>query len=442
MDFSTYLDPFLETLGREALQQVQLKKFQLMLDTILPRNGFYSQKFAPLPIASPTDIRSYDELRLLPFTTKSELSSDQAQNPPYGSNLTFERNRYTRVHQTSGTTGEPLRCLDTEESWAWWARSWKTVYHAAGVTASDRVFFAFSFGPFIGFWSAYEGARLIGALSFPGGGMSSYQRVKSILANDISVLVCTPTYALHLAEVAEHEGLDLRKSGVKTTIHAGEPGASLPGTKARIEELWGARCFDHAGATEVGAWGFGCSAQRGLHVNEAEFIAEIIDPVTGVPAREGELVITNLGRLGMPVIRYRTGDRVKQSDEPCPCGRTYLMLEGGVIGRVDDVIIIRGVNVFPSAIENIVRRFPEVAEFAVDVLRPHELDEVAIRIETTARADEVSAAIEKELRAGLGLRVHVTVVPVGSLPRFDLKARRFNDQRHMSIERMSGRVSG
>jgi phenylacetate-CoA ligase len=429
MNFNTYLDPFLETLGREALQQVQLKKFQLMLDTILPKNGFYSKKFASLPIASPTDIRSYEELRLLPFTTKSELSSDQAQNPPYGSNLTFERNQYTRVHQTSGTTGEPLRCLDTEESWAWWARSWKTVYHAAGVTASDRIFFAFSFGPFIGFWSAYEGARLIGALSFPGGGMSSYQRVKSILANDISVLVCTPTYALHLAEVAEHEGLDVTKSGVRTTIHAGEPGASLPGTKARIEELWGARCFDHAGATEVGAWGFGCSAQRGLHVNEAEFIAEVIDPVTGAHTREGELVITNLGRHGMPVIRYRTGDRVRLSDEPCPCGRTYLMLEGGVIGRVDDVIIIRGVNVFPSAIENIVRRFPEVTEFAVDVLRRNELDELAIRIETSGNDAEVSAAIEKEIRAGLGLRVHVAVVPVGTLPRFDLKARRFNDQR-------------
>jgi phenylacetate-CoA ligase len=430
MDFNAYLDPFVETLGRDALQQIQLKKFQLMLGTILPHNAFYAKKLGAIPVASPADIQSFDHLRLLPFTTKSELSLDQAANPPYGTNLTFDRSRYTRVHQTSGTTGEPLRCLDTEESWSWWARSWAAVYRSAGVTAADRVFFAFSFGPFIGFWSAYEGARLIGALAFPGGGMSSYQRVKSILANDISVLVCTPTYALHLAEVAEHEGLDLAKSGVRVTIHAGEPGASLPGTKSRIEDVWGAKCYDHAGATEVGAWGFECSAQRGLHVNEGEFIAEVIDPATGNPAREGELVISNLGRLGMPVIRYRTGDRVKISDTPCTCGRTFLLLEGGVTGRVDDVIIIRGVNVFPSAIENIVRRYPAVGEFAVDVFRRNEMDDVEIRIECRQEdPSDVTASIEKEIRAGLGLRVSTIAVPLGTLPRFDLKARRFSDHR-------------
>jgi phenylacetate-CoA ligase len=260
--------------------------------------------------------------------------------------------------------------------------------------------------------------------------MSSYQRVKAILVNDITVLICTPTYALHLAEVAQQENLDIANSNVQITIHAGEPGASLPATKHRIESAWGARCYDHAGATEVGAWGFECMVQAGLHMNEGEFICEVVNPATGQPADEGELVVTNLGRVGMPIIRYRTGDRVKRQTGHCECGRTFHRLEGGVIGRVDDVLIIRGVNVFPSAIENIVRHFPEVGEFAVDVYRKAELDGMEIRVEVTGgEPDMIAAAIAKEIRNGLGLRVDVKTVPYGTLPRFDLKARRFTDHR-------------
>jgi phenylacetate-CoA ligase len=271
---------------------------------------------------------------------------------------------------------------------------------------------------------------LIGALAIPGGGMNSYQRLKAILALDVSVLVCTPTYALHMAEVAEQEGFDIANSNVRVTIHAGEPGASLPATKQRIEMAWGARCYDHAGATEVGAWGFECQSQTGLHINEGEFICEVIDPITGEAADEGELVITNLGRVAMPIIRYRTGDRVKVESSPCECGRTYRMFEGGVIGRVDDVLIIRGVNVFPSAIENIVRRFDEVGEFAVDVYRRGELDEMDLRVEVNGgEPDIVVDAVAQEIRNALGLRVKVKPVPHGTLPRFDLKARRFMDHR-------------
>jgi phenylacetate-CoA ligase len=231
-------------------------------------------------------------------------------------------------------------------------------------------------------------------------------------------------------EVAEQEGITLTDSSVNITIQAGEPGASVPGTKERIENAWGARCYDHAGATEVGAWGFECQAQAGIHVNEGEFICEIIDPATGEPAQEGELVMTNLGRTGMPIIRYRTGDRVRAHPADCECGRTYLRLDGGVIGRIDDVVIVRGVNVFPSAVENIVRRFPEVGEFAVDVHRRKELDEMEIRIEVRGGAPEqLAAAVAQELRAGIGIRAKVEPVPFGTLPRFDLKARRFTDHR-------------
>jgi phenylacetate-CoA ligase len=420
----------METLGRDALGQLQLRKFQLVLDQMLGTNAFYAAKFGEVGVNSSRDIAGWDDFRRLPFTTKKELSADQAGNPPYGSNLSFPRDAYVKIHQTSGTTGEPLRCLDTAESWDWWAECWASVFRAAGVTASDRVFYGFSFGPFIGFWSSYEGARKVGALAFPGGGMSSFQRLKAILANEITVLVCTPTYALHLAEVAEQEGIDLSKSSVTTTIHAGEPGAGLPATRARIQKAWGAKTFDHAGATEVGAWGFECVEQAGLHVNEGEFIVEIIDPATGEAASEGEVVITNLGRPGYPVFRYRTGDRAKVDTSPCSCGRTYARLEGGVIGRVDDVLIVRGINVFPSAIENILRSIPEIGEFAVDVYRTHELDDMVIRVEVTSGdTAEVVAAADNAIRNALSLRAKVESVEFGTLPRFDLKARRFTDHR-------------
>ena len=428
-----HLHPFIDKIGRHALEEIQLRKFQLMLDRILTHNSFYQQKYAEVGITSADEIKSLSDFYKLPFTTKQELVHDQVGNPPYGTNLTFPLEMYTRIHQTSGTTGEPLRCLDTEESWNWWAECWASVYRAAGVTPSDRIFFAFSFGPFIGFWSAYAGAQRIGALALPGGGMSSLQRVKFMLKNDVTVLVCTPTYALHLAEVAEHEGINLADSNVRVTIHAGEPGASLPATKELIERAWGAQCCDHAGATEVGAWGFGNAKYGDFHVNEGEFIAEIIDE-NGGHADEGELVLTNLGRVGMPVIRYKTGDRVAidRSDTENEC--KFMRLKGGVIGRIDDALIVRGINIFPSAIENIVRRFSDVGEFAVDVYRKKTMDEMAIRIEIGGSGpDNVAKAISKELRNGLGLRVQIEVVPHGTLPRFDLKARRFTDHRKQNI---------
>ena len=429
---TSYPDSLVETLDRETLTQIQLTKLHTMLSQVLKTNTFFQRKLNQVGVESPEDIRSLEDYRQLPFTVKEELSADQAAHPPYGTNITFPRKQYIRIHQTSGTTGEPLRWLDTEESWHWWARCWGAVYNAAGVNSADSIFFAFSFGPFIGFWSAHEGARLMGALSIPGGGMTSLQRVRAIRYNDISVLICTPTYALHLAEIAEAEGVDIASSNVRITIHAGEPGASLPATKARIESAWGGRCYDHTGATEVGAWGFECQTQSGVHLNEGEFIFDVINPDTGESADEGELVITNLGRVGMPVIRYRTGDWVKLRTEACECGRSFRQLKGGIIGRIDDVLIVRGVNVYPSAIENIVRGFPEVGEFVVDVFRAGELDEMEIRLEIRATdTDAILTAVVKAIRNALGLRVKVKSVPHGTLPRFELKARRFTDHRRL-----------
>ena len=411
--------------------QTQLYRFREMLASVLETNAFYRQKLTEAGITDSSDVQTLADYRKLPFTTKEELSADQVSHPPYGTNLTFPLEQYTCLHRTSGTTGSPLRWLDTAESWDWWGKCWGEIYRGAGVTSADRLMIAFSFGPFIGFWSAYHGAQQLGALTIPNGGMTSDQRIRAILSNDITVLIATPTYALRLAEVAEQDGINLSEaSSVRVTIHAGEPGASLPATKERIETRWGARAYDHAGATEVGAWGVMCELQAGIHLNENEFICEVLDTETDNPADEGELVITNLGRVGMPVIRYRTGDYVKLKSGRCECERENRVLDGGVIGRIDNALIIRGLNVYPATLENIILKFPEVQEFAGRVYGTDTLDELEIQIESTNpnRAD-TATAVAAAIRDELGLRAIVKPVPIGTLPRYELKSKRFTDER-------------
>jgi phenylacetate-CoA ligase len=217
---------------------------------------------------------------------------------------------------------------------------------------------------------------------------------------------------------------------VRCVVVSGEPGGSIPGTKARIEQAWGATLFDHTGATEVGAHGFTCVAQSGVHLNEGEFLVEVIDPQTLEPADEGELVLTNLDRIGSPVIRYRTGDQVRLGRAVCDCGRTFVRMEGGVMGRIDQMLIVRGVNIFPSAIEAIVRSYPQVQEFAIEVYKAEEMDQLDIRVEVVDEDPQaVVETLTRDAADRLGLRVGVRLVPAESLPRFELKARRVTDQR-------------
>src|SRR5712691_10686268 len=381
----------LETAPRSLIAEHKLARLQLGLSRILPHNRFYQEKL--FGSQETITIERLEDLSRLPFTTKQEFVADQEAHPLFGSNLTYPLSDYIRLHQTSGTTGRPLKILDTQESWDWWADCWTSVYQAADVTRDDIVFLAFGFGPFIGFWSAYEGAKRLGALTVPGGGMDSLQRLRALQEIGATVLVCTPSYALHLAEVAQEHGMEMSDSSVRVTIHAGEPGTSIPATRERIQRAWGASAYDHAGMTEMGAYGFACSQQQGLHVNEGEFIAEILDLHIGQPVQEGqvgELVLTNLGRWGSPALRYRTGDLVRHGGYSCACGRTFLLLPGGVLGRADDMLIVRGVNVYPSALADVLHRFPEVAEYRVIVTKEGTMDEIALQVECP---QEVTSAI-------------------------------------------------
>ena len=419
----------LRSSSRAQLRAWQDERLRSLLSE-LATNQFYQEKFGFAGIKM-TEARGVSDLNGLPFTTKSELAAEQLKHPPYGRLLTYPLARYRYLHQTSGTTGRPLRWLDTAEDWETFMRCWAEVYRGAGVTENDLVFCAFSFGPYVSHWMGIEGARYIGALALSGGGMSSEQRLRAILDNRCTALVCTPTYALHLAEVAASLGLDLHSSDIRVTIHAGEPGASVPNVRRRIEEAWGARCFDHAGATEVGPWAFDCQAEDGaIHLNETEFIFEVIDPQTCKAVEEGvrgELVITTLGRPGMPVLRYRTGDLVDLTTEPCECGRKLARIKGGVLGRADDMLSIRGVNVYPSAIDDLIRAAPSIIEYEVEIRRVSEMDDLLLKVEIGEQHtfSEVEQAIMAAFRAQLNIRVSVIQAAPGSLPRYEFKARRY-----------------
>lgn len=418
---------------RSKMGLLQYQKLRAMLEEIWERNAFYTEKIKAAHLA-PDDIRSLDDLQRLPLTTKYEIISDQLAHPPFGTNTTYPLNAYIRFHQTSGTTGVPFRVLDTAESWDWWGRCWAHVLSGAGLTSEDRIFEAFSFGPFIGFWAAVDGARQIGAMMIPGGGRNSYQRLELMRETGVTALCCTPTYALRLAEVARENGFDLSQIPIRATIHAGEPGANIPATKKRIQQAWNAKCYDHAGATEVGAHSFECEVQPGgTHVIESEFIVEVINPRTGenMPIGErGELVITNLGRWGFPIIRYRTGDLVELNIDKCVCGRAFARFEGGIVGRTDDMVTVRGVNVFPSAVENIIRHYQEVDEFRVTVRTVRQMEEMEVELEFADNADaSLADAIAQSLDSALSFRPTIHVVERNTLPRFELKAKRFHVQR-------------
>ena len=425
--------PAAERQTREALTARQAERLRGLLLAIDGRNPFYTAKLQRAGIA-PADLVLPRDLGRLPLTTKAELVADQDAAPPWGTVLTYPVERYTRYNQTSSTTGRPLRWLDTAESWQWMLDCWRAVYCGARVGSDDRILFPFSFGPFLGFWTAFDAGTQLGAHCVPAGGMTSEARLALIDVVRPTVICCTPTYALRLVEVARQvqgAGPPLADGSVRVLIVAGEPGGSIPATREQIERGWGARVIDHHGLTEVGPVSFECWDNPGaVHLNECEYVCEVLDPDTGqpVPAGEpGELVLTNLGRTASPLIRYRTGDLVVLDADRCVCGRTLARLDGGIRARIDDMVHVSGVNVYPTAIEAVLRAVAEVVEYRATIASRGALRAVTVEVEldpSVEQRDAVCRRTEQRLRAALGLTVPVTAVGAGSLPRFEMKARR------------------
>ena len=419
-------------MSRDALVAHQERKLAHLLRTILPDNAFWAERFRGTDLKG-GDSLPLEEFRKLPLTGKVELANDQAAFPPYGSNLTYSVGQFTRFHQTSGTTtGHPLRILDTPDSWKWVLGCWDSIYRLLELNPDDRLCFPFSFGPFLGFWAGFEGAVQQGRMVIAAGGMGSEARLRLILDNAVTMIGCTPTYALRLAEVAQANGIDLPKSAVRAILVAGEPGGNIPQTRQRIEQAWGARVFDHWGMTELGPLATECADDPGnLTVLETECFAEVLDRETLQPVQPGqmgELVVTNFGRLGAPMIRYRTGDLVKLAAEPHASGRILMRLEGGVLGRTDDMLIIRGNNLFPSSLEAIVREFPEIVEFRLVVSEHREMQHLRLEIEPlpefAAQGVTLVKNLSVRLKERLSFQTEIQVVPPESLPRFEMKAKR------------------
>lgn len=396
----------------------QLQKLNDLLRAILPANAFYQRKLGSLPEF--TSLAGFSAT--VPFTTKEDLATDHEQHPPYGSTHTFPLGTYHRFHQTSGTRGKPLIWLDDPGNWTWILDNWEWVWRGAGVEPCDTAFFPFSFGPFLGFWAGFEAATRMGVRAVPGGGLSSEDRLHLLRRSQSTILCCTPTYALRLAEVGEQIGLPVGSLGIAKIIVCGEPGGSIPEIRRRIESAWSARVYDHHGMTEIGPVSVSSESDPDLLLLRHEsYFCEVIDPATGQPVAHGEageLVLTTLGRHGSPLLRYRTGDLVR----PVPHG-DHFALQGGVLSRTDDMVVIRGINIHPSSIDAIVRAFPEIGEYQVEIDQRTALAELRLTVEAPADA---ASALAQKLRSTFSLRIPVTAADPGTLPTFEVKAKRWN----------------
>ncbi len=422
--------------SRLQLEQYQLQRFNQLLERVRGENAFYQRKLAH----APHRIESLADLDSIPLSTKSEWISEASDGVAL--HHSYPMARYRRYHRTSGTRGRPMVVLDTDEDWDWWLATWQYVLDACRIEENDRVLMAFSFGPFIGFWSAHDACLRRRCMVIPSGGMPTAARIELIRSARPTVLFSTPTYAIHLGQEAQRRGQSLKDANLRCVFVAGEPGGSVPSVRSAIENLFGAQVMDHAGATEIGPWGFGSRDGRALHVIETEFIAEFLPVQNNETAKSEtvsyphdsdlrELVLTSLGRIGAPVIRYRTGDLVRPvyavaNDSSDSAETQFVRLEGGVVGRADDMFVVRGVNVFPSSIDALVREFPELGEYRMTLTRAGALDELCLEVEDPKHDPN---RIAERLLNRLQLRVEVVDVPEGSLPKSEGKSRRIVDRR-------------
>lgn len=440
MSTPAYWNPYLETMPLERLRDLQLTKFKRVLTWAYNNSPFYRDLYQAANF-KPDDIHTWEDIRRAPQTDKGRLQEAQKMDPfPYGGRLCVPLSYVAEFRQTSGTTGTPVYQADTWQDWEWWSEAWCYILWAQGYRPSDRVFIPFGYNIFVAFWAGHYAAEKLGCEVVPGGVLDTAARILKIQELKATALMGTPTYMLNMADVAANRlNIDPSTLTIERITCAGEPGASIPSTKKRMQDAWGAMVFDHAGATEIGAWGYECLEQPGgMHINEGMFLVEIEDVITGEPIEEpgqpGKMIITALDRQAQPCIRFDSKDIIEWAPEPCSCGRSFRLIKGGVKGRVDDITKVKGVLLSPTAIEDVVRSFPKLGdEYEVVVDRVGDVDSIVIKIElnpeTSGDPEEVTARLKNELRLKTNLGYKVEVHPFGSLPRYEGKARRFKDLR-------------
>jgi phenylacetate-CoA ligase len=436
-----YWNPKNETLSRDELRILQHLKLKRLCDWAYARSPFHRRRWEAAKF-HPDQLHTVDDIRRIPFMTREDWMDAQMEAPPFGSLPAADRDLAVRYHLTSGTTGRtPLRVLDGTKDWEWIAEMWAYGLWGFGLRPHDVVLFAFSYGTFIGFWGAHYACEKIGCLVLPSGSATSEARVRTIVDMEVTAVCSTPTYALRMWQAASELGIDLaRDSKVDKVIVSGEPAGSIPAVKRQLEAAWGAKVGDTAGMTEIGTiMIFECARQPGgTHIIEDHFIEESIrhDGDEPVPYGErAERVVTSFGRGFMPLIRYRTKDLVvRLPHTACSCGRTGDLYHGGIQGRWDDMKLIRGTNVYPRAVESIVRECTAVDEFQILLTREHMQDEITILVELKPGREEHWPALQRRLCRDLpdaheGLRFNVRLAEPNSLPRFELKAKRLVDKR-------------
>jgi phenylacetate-CoA ligase len=436
-----YWNPILETMPQEKLRALQLKKFKKIVQWAYDHSKFHRQLYAEAGV-EPGDIKTFEDIAKVPKVEKAMMRDIQRKDPfPYGDALCVPLEKVTEFHQTSGTTGQPVYQPDTWQDWEWWSESWSYIMYAQGFRDTDRIFIPFGYNIFVAYWAGHYAGEKMGCEVVPGGVLDTKARILKMQELKATAMMATPTYVLGMADTARRDlGLDPAQDlNISKILCAGEPGASIPSTKKRMEGAWGAKVYDHVGATEIGAWGYECTAQPGgLHVNEALFLVEIEDIETGEiitePGRRGKLVMTALDREAQPCVRFDSKDIVEWAAEPCPCGRTFRWIKGGVVGRADDITKVKGVLLAPSAIEEVVRSFPELSdEFEVIVDKKGDVDDITLKVELMPEAveqkEKVEARLTDQLRLKTNLRYNLEFHEYNTLPRYVVKARRFKDLR-------------
>jgi len=437
---SRYWNPLLETLPVDRLKELQLNKFKRIFQWAYDHSKFHRSLYNDAGLC-PDDIRTLDDIRHVPKVEKSMMQSIQRKAPfPYGDALCVPLEKVTEFRQTSGTTGQPVYQADTWQDWEWWSECWSYILWAQGYRPSDRVFIPFGYNIFVAFWAGHYAAEKIGCEVVPGGVLDTQARLLKIDELQATAMMATPTYVLGMAEIAKNKlHMDPSQMSIRRITCAGEPGASIASTKARMEEAWGTRVCDHAGATEIGAWSYECEGNPGgMHVNEAFFLVEIEDVETGEiidePGKRGKMIITALDRQAQPCVRFDAKDIIEWDPEPCPCGRSFRKIKGGVLGRADDITKVKGVLLSPTAIEEVVRGIEELGdEYEVLVEKVGDIDKITLKVELCQGAaglqEKTEQRLKDELRLKTNLGYKLEFHDYGSLPRFEVKARRFKDMR-------------
>ena len=435
-----YWNPIMETLPYEKIQKLQLKKFKRLFEWTYHHSKFHRGLYDRAGL-KPEDIQAFADIRSVPKVEKSMMRDIQCKEPfPYGDALCVPLEEVVEFHQTSGSTGQPVYQADSWQDWDWFFEAWAYIMWAQGYRPIDRVFIPFGYNVFIAFWGGHYAAEKIGCEVVPGGVLDTKARILKIQELKATAMMATPTYVLGMADTARNKlGIDPATLTINKITCAGEPGASIPSTKKRMEEAWGAKVYDHAGATEIGAWSYECEAQPwGLHVNEGLFLVEIEDVETGEaieePGRSGKMIITALDRFAQPCIRFDSKDIIEWAAEPCACGRTFRIIKGGVIGRADDITKVKGVLLAPSAIEEVVRGLDGLGdEFEVVVDKVGDIDRITLKVELLpgkgAKPGPIEAELKDQLRLKTNLGYRLEFYEYGTLPRYDVKAKRFKDLR-------------